>query len=91
MTEGHMHIWNKTIKDTYYMNNSGLIHVAVSIKLHSPEIVETSGHGSVANWRLEGWKLTCSSVKYRAQKQATSAHVQTIRFQDYNEHHIIAI
>ena len=34
--EGHMHIWNVSIKDTYCMNNSGLIHVAISIKLHSP-------------------------------------------------------
>lgn len=45
------------------MNNSGLSHVAISIKLHSPhlrdsaEMVETSGHGSVVNQYLEGWKL----------------------------------
>ena len=36
MKEGHIHIWNVSIKNTYYIYNSGLIHVAFSIKLHSP-------------------------------------------------------
>ena len=42
-----MYVWNVSIKDTFYMNNSGLIDVAININLHSPvretaEIVETS-------------------------------------------------
>ena len=54
---------NVSIKDTYYMKNSGLIHVATSIKLHSPvrETAETTGHDSAVNRHLEGWKLMSPS------------------------------
>ena len=62
------HVYMKCIhQDAFYMNNS-LIHVAISIKLHSPGIVGTSGNGSVVNQLFKGYKLRCHSHKYRTQK-----------------------